>query len=98
MGLLTKRGPVSDPRVDDLLRQVSALSSRLDSIEKKYDEIDVEWSSWFDKFRMLYQRLAKRESRARKDEPEPENGPARGLTENPLALKILQSSPLLGRD
>lgn len=44
-------------------RQEADLLARLDALEQKLDTIDYEWTEWYDKFRRLHARLAKREER-----------------------------------
>lgn len=36
------------------------MERRLDALEKANQQRELEWSDWFDKFRRLYARLAKR--------------------------------------
>lgn len=54
--------PKTDARPD------ARLEDRLARIERRLDTIDVEWSGWFDKFRRLYARIAKRVER--QDDPD----------------------------
>lgn len=74
------------------------MSRRLDSLEqlmeKRNDQIELEWSEWFDKFRRLYARLAKRVERSQNDDLEVNRGgdappPTPGVS-NPLALALLR--------
>lgn len=62
----TERGPdpvgVHPEGELDALR-LAALSDRLDKLSKRIDGIEMEWNEWFDKFRRLYARLAKRQER-----------------------------------
>jgi len=84
-----------DRALDALHERLALMSARLDTLEKAYKEIDLEWSSWYEKFSTLYRRLAKREQRARpadETDGEPAEKPI-----NPLAAQILQGSPLLRR-
>lgn len=51
-------GPKPDPELE---QRVSRLEGRMKSIE-------VEWDEWFDKYRRLYARLAKRVQQQREDD------------------------------
>lgn len=85
----------NDRDLDSLHERLALMSARLDTLEKAYKEIDLEWSSWYEKFSTLYRRLAKREQRAKGTEPdgtEPDNRPI-----NPLAAQILSGNPILKR-
>jgi len=94
----------------ELVRQLEQLTTKLAALEASVDElrtnqeslgrrwqkIDVEWSEWFDKYRRLYARISKRQQR---DEKTPENGSGDKnavvgdvgppQTDNPLAQRIL---------
>lgn len=50
------------------------LSERVADLEKRMDSVEMEWSEWFDKFRRLYARLAKRQEREEKTDAD---GPGR---------------------
>ena len=39
---------------------VADLEERLAKTEKRLDQVEMEWNEWFDKFRRLYARIAKR--------------------------------------
>jgi hypothetical protein len=43
--------------------QLLDVTKRLIAVEGKLEEIDVEWSEWYDKYRRLYARIAKRDER-----------------------------------
>lgn len=43
-----------------LLRRLIELEERQKAQEKAFKAIDTEWSEWYDKFRLMYGRLAKR--------------------------------------
>lgn len=47
------------------------LEERQAKLEKKLSQVELEWSEWFDKFRLMYARLTKR-IRDAQGEPEPE--------------------------
>lgn len=66
------------------------LRERVESLEKRVDAIDLEWSEWFDKYRRLYARLAKRvhDEEKKPDAPEGVDGVARTI--NPLAAALLR--------
>ena len=73
------------------------VEARLSALEKRVDEIDVQWSEWYDKYRRLYARLAKRvhDDAAREEAaPTPQNGASRlgnmGRPMNPLAAQLLR--------
>lgn len=51
----------------DLAPRVAQLEARLD---KELKAFEVEWTSWYDKFRQLYNRLAKRRSRDQEEQDE----------------------------
>lgn len=90
---------LTGPRRDaDLEAKLEALERRLaaleELLEKRNDQLELEWSEWFDKFRRLYARLAKRVERSQNDDQQSDRGgdappPAPGVT-NPLALAILR--------
>jgi hypothetical protein len=46
------------------------LEKRLEEIERKLRTIDQEWSEWYDKYRRLYARIAKRVERDSDDAPQ----------------------------
>lgn len=82
-------------------QRVEALEARMRALEKVQSEIEVEWNGWFDKFRRLYARLAKRVSDANKEVVEDSEGAgnaAPGLTRNPLAQQLLRGGPIMTRD
>lgn len=64
---------------EHLQAALAALRAELESQIKELDRVvatvDTEWSDWFDKFRRLYARLAKREQRAAELEQSAENPP-----------------------
>jgi hypothetical protein len=70
-----------------------SLYERLDDLEKRVNAIDVEWSEWYDKYRRLYARLAKR---VHDDEQQQGKAPADShdhsevRTTNPLAAALLR--------
>ncbi|MCI0372641.1 MAG: hypothetical protein L0214_15015 [candidate division NC10 bacterium] len=72
---------------------------RLDSLERRFKAVDLEWSATYDNFRRLMAKLAKR-ARALENPPEetaedapgPTNGRRVGI--NPLAARLLRGSPL----
>lgn len=39
------------------------LVARVEELERKLETIDVEWTEWYDKYRRLYARIAKRVER-----------------------------------
>ena len=81
----TRSSPEPEPDLDVL--------ARLDALEKRIETIDVEWSEWFDKFRRLYARLAKRvhDDEKRPEAPEnPSNGRSGAAPMNPLAAALLR--------
>lgn len=49
------------------------LRAKLKELEERIEAIDVEWSEWYDKYRRLYARIAKRverDSESREDAPQ----------------------------
>jgi len=47
----------------ELSERVDELSATVTGLLKRLDEIEVEWEGWYDKFRTLHSRLAKRQQR-----------------------------------
>lgn len=81
-----------DSRIRKLEHLVGDLNDRLIGTEKPLKDILVEWDDYYEKFRNLYARIAKRQQReaeAEKAEPETANG-AFPSDINPLALQLLQ--------
>jgi hypothetical protein len=67
-----------------------ALEGALEDVTKlkrKIDELEFEWSSWYDKYRLLYLRLTKREKSLR-DPPGDANGDATEPEEQSLPLRF----------
>jgi hypothetical protein len=58
------------PSCEALRRDVAALRADVEGIARGWKLIAVEWEEWYDKYRQLYARLAKRESRASKADPD----------------------------
>jgi hypothetical protein len=50
-----------------LLERLTKLEARLD---RDLKGLEIEWTSWYDKFRQLYNRLAKRKSRGQNEDEE----------------------------
>lgn len=48
----------------------AGLDARLEEIERQLRTIDQEWSEWYDKYRRLYARIAKRVERDADDAPQ----------------------------
>lgn len=72
---------------------------RLAALEKRVDTIDVEWSEWYDKYRRLYARLAKRVHDDKEADAPPAGLPhlANGrTTTNPLAAALLRGPHVPG--
>lgn len=66
MSLFDWLRPKTELRVDqDFVRKLVELEARQTSVEKQLASIDAEWSEWFDKYRHMYARLAKRIKDAR---------------------------------
>lgn len=90
MGLLSRREP-SREAVEAVVR----LEKRLQALEERWLEIDVQWSEWYDKYRRLYARLAKRVSDERKKE-QPEKSDSSNSSQpyvrirNPLAAQLIR--------
>lgn len=55
-----------------LLKRLIEIEARQVTLERSVKTIDAEWSEWFDKFRHMYARLAKRIKDA--DQAQGENG------------------------
>lgn len=74
---------------------VRALEERIASLESKLERIDYEWSDWYDKFRRLHARIARRQQREETATAEvPTNGADLGdpndtPVTNPMALRLL---------
>jgi len=56
---------------------------RLESLERQVKALVIEWDEWFDKYRRLYARLAKRVSDANKEPDVPEEPQAPQAPERP---------------
>jgi len=76
---------------------LDGFDARLTGLADKVETVDYEWTDWFDKFRRLHARLAKREARSRDEEnDEGSEGPTpsgvadpNGSVTNPMALRLL---------
>ena len=55
--------------------QLRALGDRIAAIERELRTVGVEWSEWYDKFRLLYARIAKRVEREEKLQKGPQETP-----------------------
>lgn len=89
------RAPTSKEQAPDAARpdiaelraialRLDAMARRLDKIEEVTKGVDTEWSEWFDKFRRLYARIAKRQERDEAAESGTESrqdAPRRTITE-----------------
>lgn len=64
------------------------LAARVEALERQIKTIDSEWTDWYEKFRRLHMRLAKRDQRA-EDGAEPTNGQG-DVPISPLAAQILR--------
>lgn len=62
-------------------RQGPDLTPRVEVLERRIKALEIEWDEWYDKYRRLYARLAKRVERAQNDEPEAPKG---GIAPPPL--------------
>lgn len=51
------------------------LEARLAALEKAHAQRELEWSDWFDKFRRLYARIARRMERAADENPDAPQSP-----------------------
>lgn len=76
-------------------RQAKDLVERVEVLERRLKVVEADWDEWYDKFRHLYARLAKRMSRQEAEEAP--NGPAPTRTTNPLAARLLRG-PSYGRE
>lgn len=88
---LFRRAPTPDP----------AWLARLEVVEKRLKALDVEWDEWYDKYRRLYARLAKRvahDEKAAEDAPGSTNGKAPFPPLNPLAARLLRPLGEVGKD
>lgn len=68
------------------------MTVRVEKLERKVKELEIEWEGWYDKYRRLYARLSKREERAHAapDEPvETARGGGSPHITNPAALRLL---------
>lgn len=73
-----------------LMAQIAQLEGRLEKLEKAWIEVDHSWTEWYDKFRRLHMRLAKRDQRAEDAPGSTNGGSARVQVTNPAALALLQ--------
>lgn len=60
---------------DDEKEVVARLVERMNRLEKDSEVRELEWSSWYDKFRQLYARIAKRAERAEAADKEAPEAP-----------------------
>lgn len=93
MGIFGKRpGPDRDKTAGN--PGGDALEERIALLERKLEKIDYEWSDWYDKFRRLHARIARRQQRDDETEtPESQSTGGAGFpttTSNPMALRLLQ--------
>lgn len=79
-----KTKPTPDPD-----RDYAGLTARIAQLERRWKEIDTEWTEMYDKFRRLHMRLAKRDQRER-ESPETDDQPNGKGEMNPLAAAILR--------
>lgn len=55
------RGNTKEPELSpDLVRRLIELDERQKAQERQLKALDMEWSEWYEKFRLMYARLAKR--------------------------------------
>jgi len=52
----------------DIAKRLDEFARRADKLEATVKQVDTEWSEWFDKFRRLYARIAKRQERDEESE------------------------------
>lgn len=80
----------TDPIVEN--RSIAELRARVESMERKYEKLDLDWTEMYDKFRRLYARIAKRAIDDAAEAPEGRQG-SPGVqgppTINPAALRLL---------
>jgi len=79
-----------------------SFAARLKKLEQRVDVIDLEWSDWFDRFRNLYAKLAKRVRTASEEADPAVRKPQDGRTPpgmvpvgsriNPLAEALLRGT------
>lgn len=81
--LLQERVREADVRVGLLEEAIDRLQRDLEDLKKPVRDMEMEWESWFDKFRNLYARHSRRAEREAAAET-PETAPT-----NPAALRIL---------
>lgn len=73
------RGTDDEPRLSpEFKRRLDALEESNRRVEKALSALELDWSEWFNKFRLLYARLTKRvqdeEKRSLDDAPRSTNG------------------------
>jgi len=76
----------------EMAKRLDDYGASLEELQKPVRDLQMEWEDWFEKFRNLYSRIAKRQERAaveEKAEPSEANG-ALPADINPLALQLLQ--------
>jgi chromosome segregation ATPase len=56
-------GSFDSQELGAIARRLDELARRVEGAEKKVETLDVDWSEWYDKFRRLYARIAKRQER-----------------------------------
>ena len=69
---------------------------RVEELERRLKSIEIEWDEWYDKYRRLYARIAKR-VKAQEAAESPENDEQARAKVNPLALRILNRQVTEGR-
>lgn len=58
---LPRRPPLGEPELSpELTKRLDALEEANRKLQRRQDEIDVDWTEWYDKFRLLFARLSKR--------------------------------------
>lgn len=73
------RGSELEPELSpDLKKRLDELEERNRRTEKQLSSLELDWSEWFNKFRLLYARLTKRINDEEKKESDDRPGPTNG--------------------
>lgn len=74
------------------------LEADLDKLSRKVSALEMDWNEWYDKFRRLYARIAKRQSREEELEAETSRQDDPGRTNGTLQVSQYPPSPAARRN
>lgn len=81
-----KRTPPAKTGPEPVPDAILALPGQVQALEKRWEEIEYEWNDWYEKFRRLHARLARREARAKQEGDSPDGHDADPLAAARAAL------------